>query len=584
MSKIENLAQLLRDVAARTGWGPEMLGRIEAAHEMVSLFTPAPIQYGDADAYLSVGPARFKAHGGDWSDGEAYVNAAGALFVRDAEGMAAAFERLDSALLAREVSDDDLMAVLTHTIRERDALRDAVGLALQREDVASGELGDALRKVLAGESAGPAQSIAGWVQRETGAFIPYSEAVARYRSHTPGNGWEPVVLASQVRAEDRAEPEQPEAGRGQKIAPPEPTETMMQAAFGVLAKEGLQVSEWARRTMYQAMFAAMPGAAGIPTLQPIDPDGEIVRAGFREFYGPGLAVQHTRWQVWRSAVEWCMSCDAAPAVKDSLTAHCAMEQPDNRPAAMRKAFSQIEDRVAHGELKTPHAVFTAMRTAAFAHLPAAQPPAQAQPERKLAAKARVGNASFGKGLPERMVIDAAIRAAERADKEAAFTPDERREEERNRRAVWDMINGPLEPTSRQPLTDEQFVDAWVKQTRCTLGNDKPLLLLAKKVTEAAHGIQPADGCGACGDACAKRAGGCRLAEESPAPQKRTDAEIVAQPEPQPLDWHTALKISELPEVDEAIRAMLDDPTEDNSVGMVQAIVDASRNMAEGSAA
>lgn len=108
MSKIENLAQLLRDVAARTGWGPEMLERIEAAHEMLSRFTPAPIQYGDADVYLGVGLAQFKKHGSDsWVYGEAYVNQGGALFVRDAEGMAAAFKRLDMALAAAPTSHDN---------------------------------------------------------------------------------------------------------------------------------------------------------------------------------------------------------------------------------------------------------------------------------------------------------------------------------------------------------------------------------------------------------------------------------------------------------------------------------------------
>lgn len=57
-------------------------------------------------------------------------------------------------------------------------------------------------------------------------------------------------------------------------------------------------------------------AAGIPTSQPIDPDGEIVRAGFREFDGPGRAAQRTHWQVWRAAVEWCMAGGIAPTSHD----------------------------------------------------------------------------------------------------------------------------------------------------------------------------------------------------------------------------------------------------------------------------
>lgn len=84
------------------------------------------------------------------------------------------------------------------------ALEEVVRAALLREDVAHGELGDALRQVLAGEGSAPSKRIAGWVQAETGAFISYSEAVARYRSHTPGNGWEPVVLASMGKSENCA--------------------------------------------------------------------------------------------------------------------------------------------------------------------------------------------------------------------------------------------------------------------------------------------------------------------------------------------------------------------------------------------
>ena len=82
-----------------------------------------------------------------------------------------------------------------------------------------------------------------------------------------------------------------------------------------------------------------------------------------------------------------------------------------------------------------------------------------QPERKLAADARVANATFRRGVPERLVIDAAIRSAALHAEMEALTHEQMVEQERNRRAVWDMIHGPLSET------------------------------------------QSPDGCGRCGDAC-----------------------------------------------------------------------------------
>lgn len=120
-------------------------------------------------------------------------------------------------------------------------------------------------------------------------------------------------------------------------------------------------------------------------------------------------------------------------------------------------------------------------------------PTQAQSERKLIADARVANATFRKGLPERMVIDAAIRSAALHAEMEALTHEQMVEQERNRRAVWDMIHGPLSATPSP------------------------------------------DGCGCCGDSCKGR-GSCRHADESPEPMKqaerqpRTDAQIVAQTE------------------------------------------------------
>ncbi len=42
---------------------------------------------------------------------------------------------------------------------------------------------------------------------------------------------------------------------------------------------------------------------------------------------------------------------------------------------------------------------------------------------------------------------------------------------------------------RKPLTDAEFCEQWLKQTGRIMGTDKQLLLQAKQVTEAAHGIK-----------------------------------------------------------------------------------------------
>lgn len=75
-------------------------------------------------------------------------------------------------------------------------------------------------------------------------------------------------------------------------------------------------------------------------------------------------------------------------------------------------------------------------------------------ERKLVAMAKVGHITFGKGVSERLVIDAAIRAAERHAEQEALTPEQLTQQEQDRRALWDMMNGPLDaaekPASKSP--------------------------------------------------------------------------------------------------------------------------------------
>lgn len=63
-----------------------------------------------------------------------------------------------------------------------------------------------------------------------------------------------------------------------------------------------------------------------------------------------------------------------------------------------------------------------------------------------------------------------------------------------------------------------------------------------------------------------------------------DGSGVALPvagEAPPTDWQNALRIAELPEVDEALAVFCNDGTLDNAVGLVQAILDAAPQVSDG---
>lgn len=57
--------------------------------------------------------------------------------------------------------------------------------------------------------------------------------------------------------------------------------------------------------------------------------------------------------------------------------------------------------------------------------------------------ARVGNGTFGVGVSARLVVEAAQRQHVYAEEEGRLTDEQARQHERNRRKLWDMVNGPL---------------------------------------------------------------------------------------------------------------------------------------------
>lgn len=76
---------------------------------------------------------------------------------------------------------------------------------------------------------------------------------------------------------------------------------------------------------------------------------------------------------------------------------------------------------------------------------------------KLEAPAKVGGGVFGKGVPSSYVIRAAQRLYVHDEAKAKLTPEQRVDEERRRRGLWDMLNGPLDAAPGQQEQDYEAV-------------------------------------------------------------------------------------------------------------------------------
>lgn len=72
------------------------------------------------------------------------------------------------------------------------------------------------------------------------------------------------------------------------------------------------------------------------------------------------------------------------------------------------------------------------------------------PAALLTKPARVGGGSFGVGVPEHYVIEAAQRLHAQEGERSAMTAEEFADEERKRRTLWELIHGPLAAASQAP--------------------------------------------------------------------------------------------------------------------------------------
>ena len=74
-------------------------------------------------------------------------------------------------------------------------------------------------------------------------------------------------------------------------------------------------------------------------------------------------------------------------------------------------------------------------------------------EPQLSKPARVGGGTFHTGVPERLVIEAAQRHYEREKERESLSHEQMIYQERKRRALWDMVHGPLDLAAAAPVVD-----------------------------------------------------------------------------------------------------------------------------------
>ena len=113
-----------------------------------------------------------------------------------------------------------------------------------------------------------------------------------------------------------------------------------------------------------------------------------------------------------------------------------------------------------GEPYLPHSLYSAMLAAA------PQPPASKDPNwPKLEKPAQVGGGTFGIGTSSKYIVDAAQRAHDEQVRAGNLTHEQMVEEERKRRALWDMIHGSPEESKPQFVWQpqgEQEPVAWIE--------------------------------------------------------------------------------------------------------------------------
>lgn len=90
------------------------------------------------------------------------------------------------------------------------------------------------------------------------------------------------------------------------------------------------------------------------------------------------------------------------------------------------------------------------------------------PAALLTKPARVGGGSFGVGVPERYVIEAAQRLHAQEGERSAMTAEEFADEERKRRTLWELIHGPLAAVPQAPAQEASAADGMSQAARDVL--------------------------------------------------------------------------------------------------------------------
>ncbi len=139
-------------------------------------------------------------------------------------------------------------------------------------------------------------------------------------------------------------------------------------------------------------------------------------------------------------------------------------------------------------------------------------------------------------------------------------------------AVLSALRAPVADEDNQPTApdDDAIAECWVTASDCDgIAYDGPSFERGYRLGEIAE---------------RDRAALASAPVATPGNTLTGDGSGVALPvagEAPPTDWQNALRIAELPEVDEALAVFCNDDTLDNAVGLVQAILDAAPQVSDG---
>lgn len=204
---------------------------------------------------------------------------------------------------------------------------------------------------------------------------------------------------------------------------------------------------------YADATAALRARGAVPSDKEVDrildtqvPGGSSARDWFMAHHHE-RGLRNVREVVRRMLATWADLRDRGVVPTSSIT--------DVATAKMIAAAEEVEDLYKRGTPETWGKVWRAMLAAApQAPAPTSEQAGARLPQGaeavgddgwpKLTAEAKTAGPTFGKGVSARLLVEACYRRAAMETERREMTQDAMRDEERRRRALWDLVHGPLD--------------------------------------------------------------------------------------------------------------------------------------------